>query len=145
MRALRGPGQDALRPQLESLVSSLSFEPAAGGAHRRSRHPQPDRRRRRWRSSGASRRGRRQFECFDEQAGTRPGVVEQLPGRKPFAQPLAVACSLRAEATRWNQYRVRLRYAWPSLAGRAAGEYVVTQWVAPDGTLGPSQAGGDKP
>ncbi len=56
-----------------------------------------------------------------------------------------MSCSLRAEATQWNQYRVRLRYAWPSLAGRTAGEYVVTQWVAPDGTLGPSQAGGDKP
>ena len=64
---------------------------------------------------------------------------------KRLAAPLAVSCSLRAEATQWNQYRVRLRYAWPSLAGRAAGEYVVTQWVAPDGTLGPSQAGGNKP
>jgi hypothetical protein len=141
---LRGPGQDALRAELEALVRSISFAPqpvaptddrvtlsqiAATALAELRREP----------------KGRRQFECFDEQAGTRPGVVTQLPGRKPFAQPLAVACSLRAEATRWNQYRVRLRYAWPSLAGRAAGEYVVTQWVAPDGTLGPNQAGGDKP
>ena len=141
---LRGPGQDALRDELESVVGSISFEPApvapaddrvtltqiAAAALAGLRHdPQ----------------GRRQFECFDEQAGTRPGVVDQLPGRKPFGQPLAVSCSLRAEATQWNQYRVRLRYAWPSLGDRAAGEYVVTQWVAPDGALGPSQAGFDKP
>ena len=137
---LRGPGQDALRGELESVVGSISFEPPpvapaddrvtltqiAAAALADLRHdPQ----------------GRRQFECFDEQAGTRPGVVEQLPGRKPFAQPLAVACSLRAEATRWNQYRVRLRYAWPSLGDRAAGEYVVTQWVAPDGDAGPNPGG----
>ena len=141
---LRGPGQDGLRAQLEALVASLSFEPPpvspaddrvtltqiAATALAELRH-EP--------------KGRRQFECFDEQAGTRPGVVDELPGLKRLAAPLAVACSLRAEVTRWNQYRVRLRYAWPSLAGRAAGEYVVTQWVAPDGTLGPSQAGGDKP
>jgi hypothetical protein len=141
---LRGPGQDALRLQLESLVASLTFEPApvapaddrvtltrvAATALEELRH-EP--------------KGRRQFECFDEQAGTRPGVVQELPGMKRLAEPLAVSCSLRAEATRWNQYRVRLRYAWPSLADRTAGEYVVTQWVAPDGTLGPSQAGGDKP
>lgn len=141
---LRGPGQEALRSELESLVASLSFEPApltpaddrvslaqiAASALDELRH-EP--------------RGRRQFECFDEQAGTRPGVVDELPGMKRLAAPLAVSCSLRAEATQWNQYRVRLRYAWPSLAGRAAGEYVVTQWVAPDGTLGPSQTGGDKP
>ena len=141
---LRGPGQDELRSALESLVASLSFEPApvapaddrvtltqiAATALEELRH-EP--------------RGRRQFECFDEQAGTRPGVVDELPGMKRLAAPLAVSCSLRAEVTRWNQYRVRLRYAWPSLAGRAAGEYVVTQWVAPDGTVGPSLAGGDKP
>jgi hypothetical protein len=72
-------------------------------------------------------------------------VVQQLPGLARLKEPLAVACSLRAEATRWNQYRVRLRYAWPSLAGRRAGEYMVTQWVAPDGTLGPVQVGGDRP
>jgi hypothetical protein len=141
---LRGPGQDALRAQLESVVGSLTFEPApvapaddrvtltqiAATALAELRH-QP--------------KGRRQFECFDEQAGTRPGVVDELPGMKRLREPLSVSCSLRAEATQWNQYRVRLRYAWPSLAGRTAGEYVVTQWVAPDGTLGPSQAGGDRP
>ena len=72
---LRGPGQDALRTELESLVATLSFEPApvapaddrvtltqiAATALEELRH-EP--------------RGRRQFECFDEQAGTRPGVVE---------------------------------------------------------------------
>ncbi len=141
---LRGPGQHELRTELESLVGSLSFEPppvalpddhvtltqiAATVLEDLRQEP----------------KGRRQFECFDEQAGTRPGVVQQLPGRKLLAEPLAVACSLRAEATRWNQYRVRLRYAWPALAGRPAGEYAMTQWIAPDGALGPSQAGGDKP
>ena len=141
---LRGPGQAELRSKLESLVGSLTFEPVpvapaddrvtltriAATALAELRH-EP--------------KGRRQFECFDEQAGTRPGVVDELPGMKRLGEPLAVSCSLRAEATQWNQYRVRLRYAWPSLAGRTAGEYVVTQWVAPNGTLGPSQAGGDKP
>lgn len=141
---LRGPGQDELRSELDALVESISFEPppvvpaddrvtltqiAVTALEELRQEP----------------KGRRQFECFSEQAGTRPGVVEQLPGQKKLREPLAVACSLRAEATRWNQYRVRLRYAWPSLAGRAAGEYVLTQWVAPDGTLGPSLAEGDKP
>ena len=141
---LRGPGQEALRAQLESLVGSITFAPPPVA-------PADDRVSLMQVAATAlaslrdSRGGRRQYECFDEQAGSRPGVVEQLPGMKRLREPLAVACSLRAEATRWNQYRVRLRYAWPSLAGRSAGEYVVTQWVAPDGTLGPSQAGGDKP
>lgn len=141
---LRGPGQDGLRAQLESLVGSIAFEPAPVA-------PADDRVTLMQVAATAlaslrdQRGGRRQYECFDEQAGSRPGVVQQLPSMKRLAEPLAVACSLRAEATRWNQYRVRLRYAWPSLAGRSAGEYIVTQWVAPDGTLGPSQAGGDKP
>ncbi|HEX6474912.1 MAG TPA: hypothetical protein VF114_07505 [Candidatus Limnocylindria bacterium] len=141
---VRGPGQQALRAELDSLVESISFEPppvapaddrvtltqiAVTALEELRQEPN----------------GQRQYECFSEQAGTRPGVVEKLPGQKPLREPLAVACSLRAEATRWNQYRVRLRYAWPSLAGRAAGEYVLTQWVAPDGTLGPSLAEGDKP
>jgi hypothetical protein len=141
---LRGPGRDELRAALESVVASISFQPApvaladdrvtltqmaASALTALRREPQ----------------GRRQFECFNEQTGTRPGVVDQLPGQKRLQEPLAVACSLGAEATPWNQYRVRLRYAWPALAGRPAGEYVVTQWLAPDGTLGPIQAGGDKP
>jgi hypothetical protein len=141
---LRGPGQDALRSDLESMVESISFEPAPVA-------PADDRVTLMQVAASALQglrdepNGRRQYECFNEQTGTRPGVVEKLPGQKPLKQPLAVACSLRAEATRWNQYRVRLRYAWPSLAGRSAGEYVVTQWVAPDGTLGPMLAAGDKP
>jgi hypothetical protein len=141
---LRGPGQDGLRAQLQSLVASITFEPPPVA-------PVDDRvtlsqvAATALQSLRSERNGRRQYECFDEQAGTRPGVVRQLPGMKRLAEPLAVACSLRAEVTRWNQYRVRLRYAWPSLGARSAGEYVVTQWVAPDGTLGPSQAGGDKP
>lgn len=141
---LRGPGQEGLRAQLDALVASLSFEPppvapaddrvtlnAIAAAALDELRSEP--------------KGAAQYECFNEQAGTRPGVVNQLPGQKRLSQPLAVACSLRAEVTRWNQYRVRLRYAWPSLGGRAAGEYVVTQWVAPDGTLGPHHAEGDKP
>ena len=82
---LRGPGPGrSCGPQLESLVGSLSFEPApvapaddrvtltqiAATALEELRHePQ----------------GRRQFECFDEQAGTRPGVVDELPGMKRLA------------------------------------------------------------
>jgi hypothetical protein len=141
---LRGPGQDELRAALESVVASVAFEPAPVA-------PVDDRvtlTQVAATALAALRRepnGRSQFECFNEQTGTRPGVVQQLPGQKRLKEPLAVACSLRAEATRWNQYRVRLRYAWPSLAGRHAGEYVVTQWVAPDGTLGPVQVGGDRP
>ncbi|HET7517482.1 MAG TPA: hypothetical protein VFN05_07275 [Actinomycetes bacterium] len=141
---LRGPGQQGLRAQLDALVGSITFDPPPMA-------PADDRvtlnqiaatalEELRSRPKGAS-----QYECFNEQAGTRPGVVDQLPGQKRLAQPLAVACSLRAEVTRWNQYRVRLRYAWPSLGDRAAGEWVVSQWVAPDGTLGPSHAEGDKP
>lgn len=141
---LRGPGQDKLRAQLEALVASTTFEPPPVP-------PADDRVTLNQVAVSAlaalrqAPKSRSQYECFSEQTGTRPGVVEQLPGLKRLTQPLAVSCSLRAEATRWNQYRVRLRYAWPALAGRAAGEYVVTQWVAPDGTLGPSQAVGDKP
>ena len=141
---LRGPGQEALRSQLDSMVESISFEPAPVA-------PADDRVTLMQVAANALESlreepgGGRLYECFNEQTGTRPGVVEKLPGQKPLRQPLAVACSLRAEVTRWNQYRVRLRYAWPSLAGRSAGEYLVTQWVAPDGTLGPMHAEGDKP
>jgi hypothetical protein len=141
---LRGPGQEALRAALESVVASISFKPApvapaddrvtltqvAATTLAALRH-EPD--------------GRRLYECFNEQTGTRPGVVQQLPGQKRLKEPVAVACSLRAEVTRWMQYRVTLRYAWPALAGQPAGDFVVSQWVAPDGTLGPRQMGGDRP
>lgn len=141
---LRGPGQEELRSELESVVESISFEPPPVA-------PADDRVTLMQVAASALEglraepSGRRQYECFNEQTGTRPGVVEKLPGQTALKQPLAVACSLRAEATRWNQYRVRLRYAWPALAGRPAGEYVVTQWVAPDGTLGPLLGEGDRP
>ena len=84
---LRGPGQAALRSKLESLVGSLTFEPApvapaddrvtltqiAATALAELRH-EP--------------KGRRQFECFDEQAGTRPGVVDELPGMKRLGKAI---------------------------------------------------------
>jgi hypothetical protein len=139
------PGEAAARQELADLIASIAFDPApapepllddnqtlsevAASALqqlRASKH-------------GAS------YACFPDQPGSRPGVVERLPGKKPLASALAVSCSIRAETTRWNHYRVRLRYAWPALGDQTAGSYVVTAWVTTDGRLDASLAEGDSP
>lgn len=71
-------------------------------------------------------------------------MVDRLPGARPLANKLPVGCSFRAEATRWNVCRLSLRYSWAALGDRAAGSWLVTQWVTADGKLAARSAGGDK-
>jgi hypothetical protein len=141
---VRPPGEEGARQQLAALIASVAFIPppepvadensvldqVAANALQQLR---------------ASRKQRPTYECFPDRPGARPGVVDRLPGTKRLTEPLPVNCSMRADATRWNLYRVRFRFAWADMAGRSAGSYLITQWLTADGELDASLAEGDSP
>jgi hypothetical protein len=140
---LRGPGEAAMRQQLDALVKSVAFEPPVETLPTDKRSltdmafeamkqlkADPD--------DGPA------YGCFLDRPGVRPGVVDRLPGVRPLANKLPVGCSFRAEATRWNAWRLSLRYSWAAIGDRHAGSWLVTQWVTADGKLGARSAGGDK-
>lgn len=141
---IRGPGEAAARQELADLLASVAFVPPV--------EPLPDEDRAltdigvdTLTELRAPRRARPAYACFPDRPGARPGVVDSLPGMRRLKKPLPVSCSLRVEATRWNLYRVRLRYAWADMAGRSAGSYLITYWVTADGRLDASLAEGDSP
>jgi hypothetical protein len=140
---LRGPGDAAMRQQLDALVASIAFEPAV--------EPLPTDNRslsdmafEAMQRLKADKHDGALFGCFLDRPGVRPGVVERLPGARPLSGKLPVGCSFRAEATRWNAWRLSLKYSWAALGDRSAGSWLVTQWVTVDGKLGARSAGGDR-
>ncbi|HYN64569.1 MAG TPA: hypothetical protein VES36_08195 [Candidatus Limnocylindrales bacterium] len=140
---LRGPGEAAMRQQLEALIGSVVFEPPV--------EPLPtDRRSVNDMAYDAMKQLRADpddgssYDCFLDRPGARPGVVDRIPGAPRLATSLSVSCSFRAEATRWNVWRLSLRYSWAAIGDRRAGSWLVTQWVTADGMLGASSAAGDK-
>jgi hypothetical protein len=139
----RGPAAGPLRQQLDALIGSVTFEPAVASlpSDKRSLTDMAFEAMQRLR---ANRRDGADYDCFLDRPGTRPGVVERLPGAPQLSGQLPVSCSFRAEATRWNVWRLHLRYSWAALGDRPAGSWLVTQWVTADGKLGPSSSGGDQ-
>jgi hypothetical protein len=140
---LRGPGDEAMRQQLDALVKSVAFDPPA--------EPLPTDKRsltdmafEAMKKLKADPHDGAAYGCFLDRPGVRPGVVDRVPGARPLVNKLPVGCSFRAEATRWNLWRLSLRYSWAALGDRSAGSWLVTQWVTPDGKLGASSSGGDK-
>jgi hypothetical protein len=140
---LRGPGDEALRQQLDALVKSIAFEPPV--------EPLPtDKRSLTDMAFDAMQLLKSDphdgtaFGCFLDRPGVRPGVVDRMPGARPLGYKLPVGCSFRAEATRWNAWRLSLRYSWAAIGDRHAGSWLVTQWVTADGELGARSTGGDK-
>jgi hypothetical protein len=140
---LRGPGNDAMRQQLDALVKSVAFEPRV--------EPLPTDNRsltdmafEAMKQLKADRKDGSAYGCFLDRPGVRPGAIDRVPGAPPLANRLPVGCSFRAEATRWNAWRLSLRYSWAALGDRPAGSWLVTQWVAADGTLGARSSEGDK-
>jgi hypothetical protein len=140
---MRGPGEAAMRQQLDALLTSVAFEPAV--------EPLPTDKRalsdmafEAMKQLKADKRDGAAFGCFLDRPGVRPGVVERLPGARPLSGKLPVGCSFRAEATRWNAWRLSLKYSWAALGDRSAGSWLVTQWVTADGKLGARSAAGDR-
>jgi hypothetical protein len=140
---LRGPGEAEMRQQLDALVTSVAFEPEV--------EPLPTDKRsltdmafEAMQRVKAGKRDGAAFGCFLDRPGVRPGVVESLPGARRLSGKLPVGCSFRAEATRWNAWRLSLRYSWAALGDRSAGSWLVTQWVTADGKLGARSTGGDR-
>jgi hypothetical protein len=138
----RGPGEEEAWQQLDALIGSVAFEPAVAPlpTDKRSLTEMAFEAMQRLRD----RRDGPDYDCFLDRPGTRPGVVERLPGAPPLFGRLPVSCSFRAEATRWNMWRLRLRYSWAALGDRPAGSWTVTQWVTAEGKLGPSSSAGDE-
>jgi hypothetical protein len=140
---LRGPGETAMRQQLDALVQSVAFDPPV--------ELLPDDNRslsdmafEAMKELKADRQDGTAYSCFLDRPGVRPGVLDRIPGARPLVNKLPVSCSFRAEAPRWNVWRLSLRYSWAALGDRKAGSWLVTQWVAADGKLGAMSAGGDK-
>jgi hypothetical protein len=140
---VRGPEEAAMRQQLEALVASVAFEPPV--------EPLPDDRRsltdmafEAMQRLKADPDDGPAYGCFLDRPGVRPGAVDRMPGVRPLANRLPVGCSFRAEATRWNAWRLSLRYSWAAIGDRHAGSWLVSQWVTADGELGGRSTGGDK-
>jgi hypothetical protein len=74
------------------------------------------------------------YECFAEALDIETRMEVSNIGGYGLRQPIAVTCLTTIEATPINFWRLRLTAHWEAEAARNAGEMVITQWLAFDGT-----------
>ena len=135
-----GPGEDHLRQQVETMVSSFRFVPAP--------EPLPAGRDA---ANAIAARGvttlqasePAAYACFPAQPGTmRAATVLDLPDSM-LKKPLPVRCSTTIDRTDIGFWKLELVASWDAAADRLAGSWTTVQWLYPDGTGSASTGFGD--
>ncbi len=153
--ALRGPGVEEMRAQLNALVASIRFDeqpvPLPTGAEGEAAAAQAvrtgldsiDRSVREYWSDW--------YACFPREPNTsRDGVVHTGPGNVggQLAEPLAVTCTTTVTPTSMQLWEVTLEASWPAGGGYPAGSSTERLYITADGENAGdwvSDAGSDSP
>jgi hypothetical protein len=135
--AARAPVTEALRQQLDALISSVRFEPPIVEL------PMGDTR------DGAVARALEtlsatddSFECFPRMVGaSAEATIRAIPFYSGLRRDLPVICSTNVEETPIGLWRVLLTVAWKADHDRSAGSITTIEWVDDSGGLHGGESG----
>ncbi|MGZ6300484.1 MAG: hypothetical protein ACXWMN_08350 [Candidatus Limnocylindria bacterium] len=138
---IRGPGEEALRSQVEALIASFHFTPEPTPISNDPAVARPVARKALTQLKTDS-----AYACFPDEAGvSRTATITSLPFGPSLTSPQPVTCSVTIAPTNIGFWKLDLDITWDTDRTRKAGANQTVEWLAPEGSLGASSNSGDAP